>query len=149
MEINIIQIKNNKKQYLDLLLLGDEEEAMIDKYIERGDMYALFKGELISICIVTNEGNGICELKNLATYPHFQGKGYGKTLLDYLCNLLKNKYSTIIVGTGDSDLTIPFYKKCGFKESHKIKDFFIKNYSKPIFENGKQLIDMIYLKKNL
>lgn len=42
-----------------------------------------------------------------------------------------------------------FYKKRGFVEIHKIKDFFIDNYSHAIFENGKQLIDMIYLEKNL
>ena len=53
------------------------------------------------------------------------------------------------VGTGDSPLTLPFYKKCGFIESHRVKKFFIDNYDHPIFEGGKQLVDMIYLKKEL
>ena len=52
------------------------------------------------------------------------------------------------VGTGDSPLTLPFYEKCGFKESHRVKDFFIENYDNPIYECGKQLTDMIYLKKD-
>ena len=31
----------NKKEYLDLLLLADEQEDMIDRYLERGTMYIL------------------------------------------------------------------------------------------------------------
>ena len=33
--MQITEIKENKKQYLELLLLADEQENMIDKYIER------------------------------------------------------------------------------------------------------------------
>ena len=52
------------------------------------------------------------------------------------------------VGTGDSPLTLPFYEKCGFKVSHRVKDFFIENYDNPIYECGKKLTDMVYLKKD-
>ncbi len=34
MEIKIIE--SNKKDFLDLLLLADEQENMIDKYLDRG-----------------------------------------------------------------------------------------------------------------
>ena len=34
--IRIHPISGNKKQYLDLLLLADEQESMIDRYLERG-----------------------------------------------------------------------------------------------------------------
>jgi len=40
--MSIIEIKENKKQYLDLLLPADEQEDMIDRYLERGTMYALY-----------------------------------------------------------------------------------------------------------
>ncbi len=53
------------------------------------------------------------------------------------------------MGTGDSPLTIPFYKKCGFTYSHKIENFFIDYYDHPIFEMGVQLKDMIYLQRKL
>ena len=33
MDYHIIKISRNKKQYLDLLLLGDEQETMIDRYL--------------------------------------------------------------------------------------------------------------------
>ena len=36
--MDIIEVTDNKKQYLDLLLLADEQEDMIDRYLERGRM---------------------------------------------------------------------------------------------------------------
>ena len=64
MEIRKIEI--DKKEYLSLLLLADEQEDMIDRYLERGDMYVLDDGGVRAECVVTDEGNGILELKNLA-----------------------------------------------------------------------------------
>ena len=66
MEIKIV--RENKKQYLDLLLLADEQESMIDKYLDRGELFALYDGELKSICVVTRESETVCELKSIATY---------------------------------------------------------------------------------
>lgn len=145
MKIEII--KENKKRFLDLLLLADEQENMIDKYLERGIMFGIYDNGLKGICVVTKENNRIYELKNIATYEEFHGYGYGKKLVNYIFEYFKNECDTMYVGTGDSPLTIPFYKKCGFIESHKIKIFFIDNYDNPIYECGKQLIDMVYLKK--
>mgnify|MGYP003324473511 CR=1 FL=1 len=42
-----------------------------------------------------------------------------------------------------------FYKKCGFREHHRVKNFFTDNYDHPIFECGAQLVDMIYLRKEI
>ena len=39
--MTITQITENKKQYLDLLLLADEQESMIDRYLERGELFVL------------------------------------------------------------------------------------------------------------
>jgi GNAT superfamily N-acetyltransferase len=146
MEIKII--KNNKKQFLDLLLLADEEENMIDKYLNRGTLFALYDLDLKSICVVTKEDSNIYELKNIATYKKYQGQGYGKKLIKHIFKHYKNHCTTMLVGTGDCPFIIQFYKSCGFIESHRIKNFFTNNYSEPIFEEGIQLIDMIYLKKN-
>lgn len=145
----IKQIKEDRKQYLDLLLLADEQESMIDKYLQRGKMFALFDGDLKAICVVTDEGNGVCELKNIATYPKYQGKGYGKQLVAFVCNYYCTKFSTMLVGTGDSPSILSFYHRCGFAESHRVENFFTDNYDHPIFQDGKQLVDMIYLSKEL
>ena len=145
--MNIRVIHKNKKRFLPLLLLADEQEDMIDRYLERGTMYVLEDGGVKAECVVTDEGGGILELKNLAVEPESQIKGYGKALIDFLVCKYKGRYSVLQVGTGDSPLTIPFYEKCGFVRSHKIENFFTDNYDHPIYECGVQLTDMIYLQK--
>ena len=91
----------------------------------------------------------ILEIKNIAVVPEYQGKGYGKTLLDFLVRKYTGLYSVLQVGTGDSPLTVPFYEKCGFVRSHKVSRFFTDNYDHPIYEGGVQLVDMVYLQKHL
>ena len=39
--MKILEIRKNKKQYMELLILADEQEDMIDKYIDRGIMFIL------------------------------------------------------------------------------------------------------------
>lgn len=147
--MEFLKIENNKKRYIDLLLLGDEDEKMIDKYLERGEMYILDDNGIKAECVVTNEGNKILEIKNIAVSPKFQKQGYGKKLIEFITEKYSENFSVIQAGTGDSPLTIPFYEKCGFRKSHIVKNFFIDNYKNPIYEEGVQLIDMIYLQKNL
>lgn len=147
--MNIIEIKEGKKQFMPLLILADEQENMIDRYLDRGTMYVLDDDGIKCECVVTDEGNGILEIKNIATKPNDQGKGYGRAMIDFIVKKYRGKYSVLQVGTGDSPLTIPFYEKCGFKRSHVVKKFFVNNYEKPIYECGVQMVDMIYLQREL
>ena len=124
------------------MLLADEQESMIDQYIDKGRMFVLDDNGIKCECVVTDEGNGVLEIKNIATKPEYQGMGYGKKLVDFIASKYKEKYSVLQVGTGDSPLTIPFYERCGFVRSHIVKNFFIDNYDHPIYECGVQLVDM-------
>ena len=146
--MTITEIKDNKKQYLHLLLLADEQEDMMDRYLERGRMYVLEDGGVRCECVVTEE-DGVLEIKNLATVPEFQRKGYAKALIDFLVGEYTGRYSVLQVGTGDSPMTVPFYEKCGFVRSHVLSRFFTDHYDHPIYEGGVQLIDMIYLRRQL
>lgn len=58
--MKIIEIQENKKQYLPLLLLADEQENMVDRYIEKGTIYVLEDCDVKAECVVTGEGNGSC-----------------------------------------------------------------------------------------
>lgn len=147
--MKFIEIAENKKQYLDLLLLADEQESMIDKYLDRGTMYALDDDGIKAVCVVTDEKNGILEIKNIAVRPDCQRKGYGKQLIRFIRNKYKDFFAILQVGTGDSPLTIPFYESCGFHKSHIIKNFFLDNYDHVICEGGKQLVDMVYLQMKI
>lgn len=35
-------VSTSKKRFLPLLLLADEQESMIDRYLERGDLYVMY-----------------------------------------------------------------------------------------------------------
>ena len=50
----ITELTHRKKRHLPLLLLADEQEEMIDRYLERGTMYALLDGSLKAVCVVTD-----------------------------------------------------------------------------------------------
>jgi len=147
--MEIRKITENKEKFMDLLLLGDEQESMINKYLYRGELFALYDNDLKTVSVVTKEDDDVFEIKNIATYEKYQNKGYGKSMIQFIMENYKNKCAVLLVGTGDSEKTISFYKKCGFEYSHIVKDFFIKNYDHVMFEEGKQLVDMIYLKKLL
>lgn len=147
--MTIREIKNSKKDYLELLLLADEQEDMIDRYLDKGTMYVLEDNGVKCECVVTDEGNGILEIKNIATAPEAQGKGYGKKLIEFLVKTYSGQYTVLQVGTGDSPMTIPFYEHCGFVRSHIIPNFFTDNYDHPIYECCVQLVDMIYLQRKL
>lgn len=149
MQVQIVS--ENKKAYLPLLLLADESERMIDRYLDRGVLFVLQNeaAEPVGVCIVTEENEETIEIKNLAIAPNFQKQGWGKFLINHVKNTYKGRYKVLLVGTGESPSTLPFYEKCGFKISHRIKNFFTDNYEHPIVEDGVQLIDMIVMKRTL
>lgn len=147
--MEIHEVTENKKKYLELLLLADEQEDMIDRYLDKGRMYILEDPGIKCECVITDEGSGVLEIKNIATVPDYQGKGYAKALIELIIDTYREEYAILQVGTGDSPLTIPFYEKCGFVRSHTIPNFFTDYYDHPIYEGGVRLVDMVYLQKTL
>ncbi len=95
--------------------------------------------------MVTSEG--ILEIKNIAIAPRHRGKGYGRRMIEFVAAKYSGKFDKIILGTGDSPLTVIFYEKCGFGYTHRIKDFFTDNYDHPIYEEGVLLTDMVYFER--
>ena len=74
--MKIREVNENKKQFISLLLLADEQASMVDRYLEKGTMYVLEDNDVKAECVVTDEGNEILEIKNIAVDPENQGKGY-------------------------------------------------------------------------
>ena len=138
------EIMDNKKKYLPLLLIADEQESAIDAYLERGQLYVMEDGG-----VRADEGEGVLEIKNLAVAPPWQRCGYGRAFVEYIRRRYRGAFHTLQVGTGNSPLTIPFYEACGFVKSHRVRNFFIDHYDHPIYEGGVRLVDMIYLRRDL
>lgn len=145
MKVN--QLTKNKKQDIDLLLLAEEQESMIDHYLERGDLFVFDDNGVKAICVVIYETGGICELKHIAVSPKSQRQGYGKSLINYLVIHYSGKYIRMIVGTDDAPSSVRFYKSCGFEYSHRTKNFFTDNYDHQMIEDDMLLKDMVYLRK--
>lgn len=146
--LKIEHIRENKSDYIDLLLIGDESETMIHKYLECGDLYVGFLDDVaVAVIVVSEIGSDNAEVKNLAVAKHFRRQGIGRRMLDCVEQSHRNK--RILIGTGETPSTLSFYKSCGYRFSHRIKDFFTDNYPDPIIEEGVLLNDMIYLSKEI
>ena len=145
--MRIEKFNGDRREFLPLLLIGDESEAMLEKYIDKGTMYVLQDEDVRGVCIVTDEGDGILEIKNIAVLPEYHGGGYGSALIDFISSEYHGKFSILQAGTGESPLTVPFYEKCGFVRHHVIPGFFTINYDHPIVEGGVLLCDMVYFRK--
>ena len=148
--MEIIKITQNRERYLPLLLLADEQYDMLLKYLHRGDMYAMHEGgAAVAVCIVTDEGGGVAEIKNLAVAPRYRRTGCGRRMVEFIKGVCRGTYSRLQVGTGDSPLTVPFYEACGFRRGRTVKNFFTQNYDHPITEGGVLLRDMVYFELEL
>ncbi len=148
----IQKIERNKKQYLDLLLQADPDETMIDRYLEKGEMYVLFEeGEALAEAVLLDRGGGVCELMNLAVRPDFQGRGLGGRMIRHLFDQARSRFHTMLVGTADaSGQALHVYQREGFTVDHRIPRFFLEHYAQPVIEdNGVQCVDMVVLKKAL
>jgi len=136
----------------NLLALADPSEKSVNDYIERGICFLLEEGSKIKgVMVLLPTRPHTIEIVNIAVEEQYQDKGLGKYMLNEAFKIAKLEGYTIIeIGTGNSSLQQLFlYQKCGFRITGIDKDFFIKHYDSPIFENGIQCCDMIRLSKDL
>lgn len=146
----IHEVTSGKKDYLPLLLEGDEQESMIDRYLGRGRLFVMKREEkTVAVCVVTDNGAGVFEVKNIAVAEAFRRQGHGRRMLDFIARKYAPAGHTLLVGTGETPSTVSFYRHCGFTYSHRVPDFFTNNYDHPIVEDGILLKDMVYLRKAL
>lgn len=137
---------------MELLLLADPSERLVKEYVERGQCYIMEQdGRIIGTYVLIPTRPETVELVNVAVDEELHGKGYGKQLVLHAIESARlNHYKTIEIGTGNSSVVqLALYQKCGFRMTHIDKDFFIRHYDEPIFENGIQCIDMVRLSQDL
>ena len=141
------RIDSDRSAYIPLLLEGDEDMAMLNRYHDRGDLFGLFDNEdVVTLALVTAEGD-CAELMNTVTVEKHRGKGYGSLMLSYLSKEF-SAYGYLIAGTGDCSPARLFYEKNGFSLSGLRKGFFLQ-YDHPVIENGRMLTDMVLYRKRL
>ena len=145
--VEVRKITVYKDKYMPFLLDADPSEAMIARYLDDGELYALrVNGMTVAVAVVLDKGDGLCELMNLATHPDHRHKGHASYLVNHLIKLYASRCTRMEVGTSPDN--VGFYERFGFKVSHVKKDFFKDNYD-PILENGVLLTDMTMLERAL
>lgn len=144
--ITIACVDGDRRPCMPLLLVGDESEEMISRYLDRATLYAARSGDrVVAVCAVTDESPSLVEIKNLAVSADMRRRGIGRAMLSYVEHL--NRGKTIQLGTGETPSTLRFYRGCGYRETRRVPEFFTRNYDHPIIEEGVTLRDMIYLAK--
>jgi len=146
--VSVVEV--DKRRYLDLLLLADEDVRSIDLYLDRGELLVMDIGQdTVAVCVTTDEGGGVLEVQSLAVRPDWQRRGLGSRMLAEVEARNRGRFDTIIIGTGDSPITVPFYQACGYTIYKRIPRGVADAYDHPIFENGIQLIDKVYLRRQI
>lgn len=133
----------------DLLLLADPSRQMVEEYVADGVLYsAAWDGVTVGVYVLVPLEENDWELKNIAVAPEWQGKGVGKVLVGKAIASAKELGAeTLTVGTGNSSVgQLALYQKAGFRMERIAKNYFTLNYDEPIFENGMQCRDMVFLK---
>lgn len=150
--VRIRRLGRNEKTPYDLLLLADESIESINKYIFDCEIYVLeLENKIVAEYALQQINDEEVEIKNIAVTNELQGQGIGKMLLkDAEDKARLRGFKSIAVGTGDvATKQLNLYQKCGFEIFGMKKKFFVENFPSPIYEDGKQLKDMIMLKKKL
>lgn len=132
---------------ISLLLEADPSKENIKSYLSTSWCFAAQENDLIiGACIVKTMEKNTAEILNVSVMPQMQAKGIGSQLLKFVINqLIKKAVSRIELGTGTFGYQLIYYQRLGFRVDSVVKDYFLKNYTDPIFENGIQLKDMLRL----
>ena len=102
--MEIREITGDKRRYLPLLLVGDEQEEMVMRYLPHGSLFVCFDPDPCAVAVVTDEGDGCCELKNLAVEPCRQRQGYGRRMVAFVVRRYTARgYRTLRVGRNALD----------------------------------------------
>ena len=132
---------------MELLLLADPSEEKIRSYLPGSKCFVASAGAMaVGACVVQPRGTGTHELMSIAVHLAHQKSGYGTALLKWVIDYFRSAGAQQLeVGTGTFGYQLAFYQRQGFRVTSIDRDFFVKNYPEPIFEDGIQLIDMLRL----
>ncbi|PRS81019.1 MULTISPECIES: GNAT family N-acetyltransferase [unclassified Bacillus (in: firmicutes)] len=146
--IQIQPLSRDQSLPMDLLLLADPSKEKVLVYVQSGSCYAAFHEEdVIGVYVLSSLSQHTVEIMNVAVKESWQGKGIGKQLIRHAIAEAKAAgFHRIEIGTGNSSIQqLALYQKCGFRLTSIDRDFFLKHYDEPIYENGIQCMDMVRL----
>jgi len=145
-------LKKEEVHPIDLLLLADETMDAITKYIYDCDIFVYeHHATIIAQYSLQKRSPEVAEIKNISVSVPYQGRGLGKLLLtDAIARTKQNGFKSLLIGTGDvMFMQLRLYQQMGFEMFRIKRNFYLENYSEPLFEDGLQLKHMVLLRKVL
>lgn len=112
--------------------LGEEQAEDLWFTAEQSD-------DVVGFCYAIPEAltTGTWNMLAIAVHPSVQGKSIGRSIVSYLEASLKSTGQRIIIadtsGTDDFAMTRDFYRKTGYKEEARIRDFWDAGDDKVVF----------------
>ena len=141
--MRIYQVSEEKERYIDFLLMTGFGEERVMKLLQNGELFVLKEdGVIRTVCIVEPLKNQSCQMKAIVTLPDDRKKGYGKNMLNYVCEHYSEEYHTMFVGVLVSADYIDFYKKCGFEEAWTATEMLYFKKSLDSIIDIKEVVDM-------
>ncbi|NGP45936.1 GNAT family N-acetyltransferase [Bacillaceae bacterium SIJ1] len=151
--MDIFKLENTEEPLpMELLLQADPSPLLVEEYVSRGKCHvAIEDGAIIGVYVLISTRPDTVELVNVSVDEKWQGQGIGKRLVLHAVEESRRLgYQTIEVGTGNSSVgQLALYQKCGFRMTWIDRDFFLRHYDEPIYENGIQVVDMVRLSQDL
>ena len=146
--LDIRQLASDETVPYDLLLLADPSKTVIDRYLSASTVFvAEMNRQSVGACVLFPLEAGAVEIKNVAVQPAYQGRGIGTALLSHAIRVAERQgFKTLCIGTANSSVgQLLLYQKLGFEIDRVKKNFFLKHYDEPLFENGIQCKHLIWL----
>lgn len=144
----------SREPFMELLLLADESEQQVRRYLDSGDLYVYsLEQATVGLILTIPLESGVVELKAVAVRSSRQAQGIGKQMLAaVLADLQRCGWQRAVVGTASSGIgQLAYYQKAGFRLSRIERDYFTlaRGYPALMIENGIRVIDMVWMDKDL
>lgn len=141
---SIERANGDMERFMPLLLEADPSRELVESYLARGELWACEdESGPAGVALVMPVSEYAVELMNLCVREDLRCRGLGRALVSHIMRAYAGGYSELRVGTADGfDETQRFYERCGFEFTHMDYGFFVRNYAEPVYDSGRQCIDM-------
>lgn len=123
---NICKVSNNdsnKNINKDFSVISNKHLSLEFEHNQYGNEYSLWKDDIyLGGCLIDYSGKTVT-LYEFGIIDEYQGKGYGKILLNLIINdlILKSYKKIILQVSGDNKKAISLYLGCGFKITSELR----------------------------
>lgn len=135
----------------DLLLEADPDRAKVDDYLPHSDCFvATDRTHVVGVIVVRKRAEGMAEILNLAVAKSYRRRGIARKLLRYVSGkwAAHEAVCKLKICTGTSDAgPMMLYQQEGFDLVAVDRDYFVRTYPEPIWENGVQCRHQLILEK--